>query len=56
MNYKRMWERLKKEIELKREGHIRGDMQSMAESFQGEANCDEILKMMKDIEVSEGIE
>lgn len=50
MDYKRMWEKLREQIKLKLEYHMEGEMQSIAESVRGEAECEEILKMMARIE------
>ena len=53
MDYKEMWEKLKKEIACQLELHKSGVMQSMAESIHGEAKCKEILTLMSQIEKDE---
>ena len=50
MDYKIMWEELKKQINEDLEYHKSGAMQSISESIQGEIKCKEILNMMKKIE------
>lgn len=50
MDYKEMWETLRKEIEKDLEYHKSGVMQSMSESIQGEIKCKEFLDKMKKIE------
>ena len=50
MDYKAMWEDLKKEINKDLEYHKRGAMQSISESTQGEIKCKEFLDKMKRIE------
>ena len=53
MYYQRMWENLKERIDRLKESYIGGDMMSMAESFEGEKNCEEFLKIMNEIESEE---
>ena len=50
MNYKKMWETLRKEIEKDLEYHKSGVMQSMSKSIQGEIKCEEFLAKMNRIE------
>lgn len=50
MDYKEMWETLRKEIEKDLEYHKSGVMQSMSESIQGEIKCEEFLAKMNRIE------
>ena len=50
MDYKKMWENLKKEIVEDLEYHKRGDMQSISESIQGEIKCNQFLDKMRKIE------
>lgn len=50
MDYKEMWETLRKEIEKDLEYHKSGVMQSMSESIQGEIKCEEFLAKMDRIE------
>ena len=46
MDYKEMWETLRKEIEEDLEYHKSGVMQSVNESIQGEIKCEEFLAKM----------
>ena len=48
--FEAMWNELKKSVEDKLEYHKSGIMQSLAESCHGEAECEEFLNMMKEIE------
>jgi hypothetical protein len=50
MDYKEMWEKLKKEVISLKAYHSSGELQSMGEAIQGEACCEEILKIMSQIE------
>ena len=50
MDYKEMWEKLKEEIIAKKVYHSSGEMQSLSEAIQGEAFCEEILKIISRIE------
>lgn len=50
MDYKTMWEELKKEINADLEYHKSGDMQSINESVQGEIKCREFIEKMEKIE------
>lgn len=50
MDYKTMWEELRKEINKDLEYHKSGIMQSISESTQGEIKCKEFLEKMIRIE------
>ena len=50
MDYKTMWEELRKEINKDLEYHKSGIMQSINESTQGEIKCKEYLEKMIRIE------
>ena len=49
-DYQKMWESLKVKIEADLRFHESGIMQSMAESFEGENKCKEILRYMESLE------
>ena len=50
MDYKAMWDTLKAQINKEKEYHISGEMQSIAESVEGEKKCQEFLDLMESIE------
>ena len=50
MDYKTMWETLRKEVERELECYKRGEMMSLHESVQCEIKCKEFLAMMDNIE------
>jgi hypothetical protein len=55
IDYKKMWETLKKRVKSDKECYAKGVMCSMAESSYGEEVCEDILKYMETIERKAGI-
>jgi len=50
MDYEKMWSELKERVLSLRKYYIDGDWCSIAESVEGEKNCDSFLQMINKVE------